>query len=326
MRSNTLFSRRIHFSLFFKFAHHLHSSIMHINSPDVQASNVVMQENQANNTGTTMTSASDASTRQSGKMSDLSLAGSQANSTAFFIELAQSFKALTDNMNSVISSFKEKLVGEVVAPSTPLLQFDVPPVMPQPRVLPAASIRPNLQINSIGVAEPSTSQAFPRSRISSVSCPPFSELPSDPFDLLERELYPTLDSPIVGPVALKPALKSFHFPSFWKHSPELWIDTIEENFRLLGVTNDHEKYIHTMSKLGGDVIAKIANAAGNLPRVGRFAALKKALLRKYAVHDKVQLNRFLEALDKAKHKLPSEFLDILAGTGSRFFDRSSILK
>ncbi|KAL7304822.1 hypothetical protein TKK_0003045 [Trichogramma kaykai] len=157
-------------------------------------------------------------------------------------------------------------------------------------------------------------------------CPPFSELPSDPFDLLERELYPTLDSPIVGPVALKPALKSFHFPSFWKHSPELWIDTIEENFRLLGVTNDHEKYIHTMSSLGGDVIAEISNAERNLPRVGRFAALKKALLLKYAVHDKVQLGRFLEALDKAKHKLPSEFLDILAGVGSRFLDRSSILK
>uniref|UniRef100_A0ABD2XQN7 DUF7041 domain-containing protein n=1 Tax=Trichogramma kaykai TaxID=54128 RepID=A0ABD2XQN7_9HYME len=108
--------------------------------------------------------------------------------------------------------------------------------------------------------------------------------------------------------------------------PELWIDTIEENFRLLGVTNDHEKYIHTMSSLGGDVIAEISNAERNLPRVGRFAALKKALLLKYAVHDKVQLGRFLEALDKAKHKLPSEFLDILAGVGSRFLDRSSILK
>ncbi|KAL7292728.1 hypothetical protein TKK_0013850 [Trichogramma kaykai] len=172
---------------------------MHMNSPDVQASNVTMQENQANHTGTTTTSAPDTSTRQSGQMSDLSVAGSQANSTASFIELAQSFKALTDNMNSVISSFKEKLVGEVVAPSTPLLQFDVPPVMPQPHVLPAAPIRPNLQIDSIGVAEPSTSQAFPRSRISSISCPPFNLDTCSHVLKLIKVKQPSLYPPYSGP-------------------------------------------------------------------------------------------------------------------------------
>ncbi|CAB0032328.1 unnamed protein product, partial [Trichogramma brassicae] len=232
------------------------------------ASNATNFESQANRLNTIAAATPDASMQHSGRSSDFSQSGEQANSTASFIELAQSFKALTDSMNSVIISFKEKLVGEVTAPSTPLVQFDAPPVIPQPHRSSAASapIRPNLQVNSIGVAEPSAAQSLPRSRISSLSYPPFSELPSDPFDLLDREIYPSLDSPIVGPVALKPALKSFHFPSFWKHSPELWLDTIEENFRLIGVTSDHEKYIHTMSSLGGDVIAEIANAARNLPK------------------------------------------------------------
>ncbi|CAB0036805.1 unnamed protein product [Trichogramma brassicae] len=76
-------------------------------------------------------------------------------------------------------------------------------------------------------------------------------------------------SPSTPSVPLSMAKKFSHFPTFWKNTPELWIEEIEKKFNSLGNTSDREKFHYTITSLGSDIIAELADSTRNLPKDNR---------------------------------------------------------
>uniref|UniRef100_A0ABD2VXQ8 DUF7041 domain-containing protein n=1 Tax=Trichogramma kaykai TaxID=54128 RepID=A0ABD2VXQ8_9HYME len=106
--------------------------------------------------------------------------------------------------------------------------------------------------------------------------------PFDPANLPAREQ----SAPATGSftnsstpsVSLLTAKKFSHFPTFWKNTPELWLEEIEEKFNSLGISSDTEKFHYTMTSLGGDVVVELADSIRNLPKDNRYESLKNVLV------------------------------------------------
>ncbi|KAL7301919.1 hypothetical protein TKK_0005514 [Trichogramma kaykai] len=155
----------------------------------------------------------------------------------------------------------------------------------------------------------------------------------DPFDInslpSRDHITPSNVSMPVAPSSSASAIaRRFQdFSPFWKKTPEIWIEQIEERFNSLGISNYREKYNITLTALGGDVIAELADSVRNLPAERKYEALKNILMRKYVEHPKALMNKFYEILGGPQcNKRPSEFLDALCGSGSSFLDRGTILQ
>uniref|UniRef100_A0ABD2XI19 DUF7041 domain-containing protein n=1 Tax=Trichogramma kaykai TaxID=54128 RepID=A0ABD2XI19_9HYME len=169
--------------------------------------------------------------------------------------------------------------------------------------------------------------------------PPINSQPTlrdfDPFDVLNLPSHERSASAVNSFACPAPqsgvsasAVRKFsHFPTFWRQTPELWIEEIEEKFSSLGITSDREKFHYTLTSLGGDIVAEVADSTRNLPKENRFEALKNILIRKYVEHPKALMNKFYESLSSPQcNRRPSEFLDALCGTGSSFLNRDAILQ
>uniref|UniRef100_A0ABD2XC19 DUF7041 domain-containing protein n=1 Tax=Trichogramma kaykai TaxID=54128 RepID=A0ABD2XC19_9HYME len=122
------------------------------------------------------------------------------------------------------------------------------------------------------------------------------------------------------------ANKSFSFVNFWRHYPELWLETIEQKFAACGIFLDNDRYMHTLAALGTDVIAELGDSMRGLPMSNKYVALKALLQRKYVEHEKTKFLRFRDGLASACNRLPSDYLDYLVGSGDTMFNRDSILR
>ncbi|CAB0045234.1 unnamed protein product, partial [Trichogramma brassicae] len=138
---------------------------------------------------------------------------------------------------------------------------------------------------------------------------PPSRMGSDNFNPMGR-------SSVTSSLALsQSANKSFSFVNFWRHHPELWLETIEQKFAACGIFLDNDRYMHTLAALGTDVIAELGDSMRGLPMSNKYPALKALLRRK-----------FRDGSVSARNRLPSDYLDYLVGSGDNLFNRDSILR
>uniref|UniRef100_A0ABD2XRD2 DUF7041 domain-containing protein n=1 Tax=Trichogramma kaykai TaxID=54128 RepID=A0ABD2XRD2_9HYME len=199
----------------------------------------------------------------------------------------------------------------------------------------ADTVRVNNQIDLLSLSGNSHNNSIGASTVyaqianSGSAIRPFD--PFDPANLPAREQsapaagsFTSSSTPSVPQLAVK---KFSHFPTFWKNTPELWLEEIEEKFNSLGISSDKEKFHYAITSLGGDVVAELADSIRNLPRDNRYESLKNVLVRKYIEHPKALMNRFDETLaGPMSSRRPSEFLDALCGAGSSFLDKNAILQ
>uniref|UniRef100_A0ABD2WZK3 DUF7041 domain-containing protein n=1 Tax=Trichogramma kaykai TaxID=54128 RepID=A0ABD2WZK3_9HYME len=92
-----------------------------------------------------------------------------------------------------------------------------------------------------------------------------------------------------------------------------------------GITAEHDKYYHLITKLGHDVTAELKHSLITLPRNKEYSSLKAILLRKYVENDMMKIKRLSGNLNGMQGNTPSEYLNLLASASDKWMNREAIL-
>ena len=70
---------------------------------------------------------------------------------------------------------------------------------------------------------------------------------------------------------------SIKLPEFWSKSPEVWFASVESQFGVKGITQNHQKYDYIVSALGINTAEEVQSVLINPPAESKYNTLKKAL-------------------------------------------------
>ena len=68
-------------------------------------------------------------------------------------------------------------------------------------------------------------------------------------------------------------------PTFYSWDIDMWIGTVEGQFRIHRITSDQSKFDHVMAALDQNALKRVADLIKNPPEVNKYGTLKKALTR-----------------------------------------------
>lgn len=104
----------------------------------------------------------------------------------------------------------------------------------------------------------------------------------------------------ISRVAVKP-------PPFWRNRPDLWFKQLESNFLLSNITKDSTKYHYVVAALDCDILEQVSTIITSPPEQDKYAAIKEALIRVFAVSEEQNLRKLLTEVELGDRK-PSQLL------------------
>lgn len=89
------------------------------------------------------------------------------------------------------------------------------------------------------------------------------------------------------------ATVSVAFPPFWHEMPALWFIQVEAVLAVKRVTSDTQQYLLTIAALPVDIIATISDIISKPPETGRFANLKKEVVKRLSLSEAQRLEKLI---------------------------------
>uniref|UniRef100_A0A5S6R002 Reverse transcriptase domain-containing protein n=1 Tax=Trichuris muris TaxID=70415 RepID=A0A5S6R002_TRIMR len=96
-------------------------------------------------------------------------------------------------------------------------------------------------------------------------------------------------------------------PPFWTQSPALWFKRVEAQFQIARITVDETKFNHIVGGMEAAILEQCFDIVDNPPFEGKYEALKRRILDRFADSDQKRLQTLLCGMQIGDDK-PSRFL------------------
>lgn len=116
-----------------------------------------------------------------------------------------------------------------------------------------------------------------------------------------------MNPPVVPDGSEEIAKISAKIPPFWKQNVTLWFVQVEANFRTARVTRDQTMFDIVIGNLDGDVLTTISDLVTNPPATGKYEALKKRLVDRFALSQRQKIRQLLSKMELGDER-PSDLL------------------
>ncbi|XP_033303465.1 uncharacterized protein LOC117207393 [Bombus bifarius] len=108
----------------------------------------------------------------------------------------------------------------------------------------------------------------------------------------------------------RPINAPFRVPPFWPDDVDLWFKMLELQFKTFRITGDQKKYQAVIANLDKSHLRLIRDVLDASPATGRYAYVKKELMKRFGESDAKRLRHVIENEQMGDRK-PSQFYRVL---------------
>lgn len=86
-------------------------------------------------------------------------------------------------------------------------------------------------------------------------------------------------------------------PPFWKNRPELWFQSADAQFKIVGITADETRYYTIVAAVDVEVLDQVSDILAKPPPTDKYEAIKNRLIERYADSEQQKIKKLLTEIE-----------------------------